>query len=217
MTVVPSHVDRNLGGTMSTNEQADANGSEARSAEREGDSKRAMSPRLLKRLGEAAMGWPRSYGEQYWICRYKRDPQTRSYDIDGAFHTETEAIDAIAGREGFGVFGPYTPELGEELRPNLPSSLNVEKVYVKVEGVADLIEVDERFDALFWSPAAIEKFVFPYYCGAEGLDYTVRVRDEYVNRDAYLMAHSDDTEYTLWGASKRQGQAPRLEPLKSSR
>jgi hypothetical protein len=177
-----------------------------------------MSPRLLKRLGEAAMGTGRKYGEQYWICRYVPDVETKKYGIDGPFHTWDEAQDAIGDRLGFGVFGPYEPGEYEGLISMVHPSAEVVAVLVYLEGVVEPIEIDaSTFDALFWSPAAIEKFVFPYYCGAEGLDYTIQVRDDYVALNAYLMAHSDDTEYSLWGGSRGEGFVPTLEPLTSSR
>lgn len=176
-----------------------------------------MSPRLLKRLGEAAMGTPREFGEQYWICRYVRDTDTKSYDIKGPFHNRTEAKDAIKGGDGFGIFGPYEPAEDEGSGPLPEPSGRVTTIHVYVEGRADPIEIDQKFDALFWSYSAIEKFVYPYYCGAEGLDYTLKVYQEYTTQRAFLMAHSDDTEYTLWGAVRGAGLVPMLQPLNSSR
>jgi hypothetical protein len=177
-----------------------------------------MSPRLLKRLGEASMGTRRDFGEQWWICRYEPDPETRKYGIDGPYHTEGEALAAIGDRQGFGAFGPYEPGEHEGLGSMVNPSAQVVAVHVYIEGVQEPIDIPvDTFDALFWAPAPIEKFVFPYYCGAEGLDYTIQVRNDYVDLNAYLMAHSDDTEYSLWGGSRGHEFLPALTPLRSSR
>lgn len=179
---------------------------------------RIMSPRLLKRLGEASMGTRREFGQQWWICRYEPDPETKKYGIDGPYHTEDEALAAIGDRQGFGAFGPYEPGEHEGLGSMVKPSARVVAVHVYIEGVQEPIDIPvDTFDALFWAPAPIEKFVFPYYCGAEGLDYTIQVRNDYVDMNAYLMAHSDDTEYSLWGGSRGHGFIPGLKPLQSSR
>jgi hypothetical protein len=44
----------------------------------------------------------------------------------------------------------------------VPDRLKLEKVVVKAEGCAEF-DAAAKYDSLFWTESAIEKFVFPYY------------------------------------------------------
>lgn len=162
-----------------------------------------MSPRLLKRLAEASRG-PFGPGEQYWVCRFEPDATTRKFDIDGPF-PDKAAADAVRGGKGpgFGVFGPFQRE------PKQPTGLSqppveILSITVKVKDHDD-IEVDPKeFDALFWGAPAVEKFVLPYYATTADLDYAVTVRNDYESGRAFLLAHSNDTEHTVYKPKKKQ-------------
>ncbi len=51
----------------------------------------------------------------------------------------------------------------------------------------------ERYDALFWSEAAIGKFVLPYYIGFNPPEFVARIRNAFNREDVYAMAHPVDT------------------------
>jgi hypothetical protein len=164
-----------------------------------------MPPQLLKRLAEAALG-PFRDKEQFWVCRFEPDNKTHSYDIDGPFTKEQaedklKEVTATVGK-GFGVFGPYQRAPGDPVRIFLqdpPAEILEIKIKVKIkendkEIMKELDINPKDFDALFWGPPAVEKFVLPYYAAVSGLDYAIKVRTDYLEGKAYLMAHSGDTE-----------------------
>ncbi len=45
-----------------------------------------------------------------------------------------------------------------------------------------IADTHSRFDAMFWSPAAVEKFVIPYYIRFNTIEYVNRIRNAF-NRD----------------------------------
>jgi hypothetical protein len=167
-----------------------------------------MSPRLLKRLAEASRG-PFGPGEQYWVCRFEPDTGTRKFDIDGPFPDKAAAEAALIGMgPGFGVFGPFRRE-PNAFRPLEQPPVEILSITVKVKDQDD-IEVDPKeFDALFWGAPAVEKFVLPYYATTADLDYAVTVRNDYESGRAFLLAHSNDTEHTVYRPKENQ---PRVNP-----
>jgi len=54
----------------------------------------------------------------------------------------------------------------------------------------------------------VEKFVLPYYATSADLDYAARVRGEYEDGRAFLLAHSNDTEHTVFAPKKKPGTDP---------
>lgn len=171
-------------------------------------SPRPMSPRLLRRLAQAALGSPERKG-QWWVCRYEADPQTGKYDIHGpmdeaAAQAKLKSLDA----EQFGLFGPYelTPN---ERAPLKPQAAVVRRVTVESDGAAPLVIEADQYDAIFWSSAAVEKFLLPYYTLSSGIDYAARVGQAWQDPQTYLLVHSDDTEYT---AHKAQVTPPTPKP-----
>jgi hypothetical protein len=172
-----------------------------------------MPPQLLKRLAEAALG-PHGPDEQFWVCRFEPDAETHRYDIKGPFPTKTAAdaklaqVTASAAGARFGVFGPYqraatdpvTIFLKDPAAEILKITVEV-KIKDKQKHTEEIKVVDippKAFDALFWGPPAVEKFVLPYYTGASGIDYAVQVRNDYIDGKAYLLAHSGDTEQKVF-------------------
>lgn len=162
-----------------------------------------MSPRLLKRLAEAARG-PFGTGDQYWVCRFEPDATTRKFDIDGPFPDKAAAEAALNGKgSGFGVFGPFRREPKQTQGVN-QTPVEILSITVKVKGHEDIDVDPKEFDALFWGAPAVEKFVLPYYASSADLAYAETVRKEYEDGRAFLLAHSNDTEHTVYKPKKKQ-------------
>jgi hypothetical protein len=175
-------------------------------------SPRPMSPRLLRRLAQAALGSPERKG-QWWVCRYEPDPQTGEYDIEGPMD-QSEAQERLGSMDSelFGVFGPY------ELTPGeggvKPQSIVVRRITVESVGAEPLVIEAAPYDAIFWSSAAVEKFLLPYYTLSSGIEYAGRVDQAWRDPQTYLLVHSDDTEYTAHKAQVTStGPAPALLPI----
>ena len=168
-----------------------------------------MSPQLLRRLAEASRG-PHGGGEQWWVCRFEADPETYSFDLDGPFPTQDAANEMLSGREGYGVFGPYRHSADGEFGVR-ESPVKIERIRVKISGREEEMEIDPtKFDALFWGAPAVEKFVLPYYTSASGLDYALRVREEFERGNAYLIAHSGDTEHKVFTPKEGKNKSNQL-------
>lgn len=61
-------------------------------------------------------------------------------------------------------------------------------------------------DALFWSMAAVEKFLLPYYASFWGLEkITADIRTQFERDDVLAVLHRPDSEPTLGGAAKGPG------------
>jgi hypothetical protein len=169
---------------------------------------RPVSIGLLKRLGQAAMGLVPA-GNEYIVASYDPVPPKNRYIIEG-FRTRAEA-EAYASENGdrdLGIFGPYTGE------PGIQAAKRVAEVRLTL--VDDDLEVEPisgaEFDAIFWGYPAVEKFVLPYYTSSSGVGVAQELDDEYRKPGTYVLAHSNDTEYTIFkltekvsGGGKRVG------------
>ncbi len=161
----------------------------------------AMSPRLLRRLSEAALGHPVK-GEQWWVSRIERDPKTLRYHPDGPHPTREKAEKALKGRSGFGVFGPYELTASEMAAAKKPPPVRIKSITVETtDGQVLYVDV-EQFDAIFWRSPSVEKFVLPYYTSSSGVDYAARVNKDWFGNTVYMLAHSDDTEYNVYAAKR---------------
>jgi hypothetical protein len=162
---------------------------------------RTISPRLLKRLAEASIGCAED-GQLWWVARYSPDPDTKRYGIDGPFPTEEAARRNLPDDAAFGVFGPFELTADERKKLKARPPVSIASITVTTtDGNSVEVEID-RYDAIFWGSAAVEKFVLPYYASASGLEYAGKVADDWFDEKVYLLAHSDDTEYQAHGLQK---------------
>ncbi|MGI9091259.1 MAG: hypothetical protein ACR2GG_09165 [Gemmatimonadaceae bacterium] len=56
-----------------------------------------------------------------------------------------------------------------------------------------ITDVAERFDAMFWSEAAVEKFVLPYYSRFKTADEINRLQRVFNQPSVYALVHMPDT------------------------
>src|SRR6266567_2095520 len=161
-----------------------------------GDSTRAMSASLLRRLAEAVDGY-RS-GDTLFVVAAWRFP----HDVAGVFANRRQALE-IARRRGvdYGVFGPYfaPPDSGNEMMvyslqfcpglhdpdswcPDTTFALSQTVPYANIKDITITIHAKEgasvervlapgQVDAVFFTLSAIDKFVMPYYTRVYGAQY----------------------------------------------
>ena len=156
-------------------------------------SDRPLTATLLRRLAEAAD--PVNEEAPFWIVS-SFAPVAGNFQIVGTFFDKEEADDAVPDPAQYGVFGPFQGSPGKKPTP-------IRKLKLEVDGInEDVHLMGHRFDALFWSESALRKFALPYYANLSGVEYAMRLRDEFRAPDAYLMAHDPDTEYRMFKVSQ---------------
>lgn len=126
------------------------------------------SASLARRVAEAAAGLRN--GRRVWFV-VEEKPRHRLRK-----HYDEAAADAdVANSPGYIKVGPYlTPDETPHKRP-------VEQVRIKLKDqVTEVVYRGEDVDALFFSLAALEKFVYPYYTLVYGPDRAAEMRKNYV-------------------------------------
>lgn len=137
---------------------------------------------LLRRLGEAAAGF--SGGELWFVGSFEPDA-LESYEVMGPFASSAEASAAMPGDSRFGVCGPY---VGGTL--TMLGSVREPIATVTVRTPSESIELDAtEYDCAFWGPAAIDKFVLPYYASSSGLLLASDVKRRCADPAALFLAH----------------------------
>jgi len=152
-----------------------------------GTDERPISAWLASVLAAAAKS---SYAPEpfYVVARYNGDfsDQTRPFDVQRPVGTRS-AAEALKQELGaaYGVFGPFVNE-----HPLPPVSQDtVANITVTTAKGATLPIAGERYDALFYSYEAVEKFVLPLYVQEYGPDYASRVLAAFNEHPLALMAH----------------------------
>jgi hypothetical protein len=160
----------------------------------------AFPAAMYRSAVEAAQSQSNEYG--YFVAVGKEFPHQVL-----AIHRERAQADAVAGRTkvGYGVIGPI---LGGQpmammsillpCRHRAPSYItcpdttmsfskqSVERILIVYQGAggSDTVMrfVPDSGDAVFFTPSAMEKFVFPYYERVFGMERANQMREEYIRR-----------------------------------
>jgi hypothetical protein len=127
------------------------------------------SSTLLSRLAEAVDG-NRKGAAVVYVAEYWYRPDRKGHEVHGPFESCEDAyyfrakeLNDEAGKT-YGIFGPFWTKKGwgdATARPG--SSPRVEQVVVYLTSGQTIEISPDDADAVFWSPAAVEKFVVPYY------------------------------------------------------
>ncbi len=134
-----------------------------------------VDSRVLRRLAEAAAGIPA--GESRFVRIVNGEPILVKDDSAGDAIFQTESHVSSAPNKA-----PFVVELGTGLVNGQPSKR----------------EVLDGCDAFFWSSAAIEKFVLPYYVPILGAIKAKELLDEYQSDGRMLgIAHGEYSEPTV--------------------
>jgi len=135
---------------------------------------------LLARLAEAVdgnrKGAPVVYVAEYW---YR--PSGKGHEVHGPFENCQEAIqfraDILGDPDGkqYGVFGPYWTKLAQSGTVARRAGTVVKQVVVHLSDGQTISLDPTDVDAVFWSPAAIDKFVLPYYAGIGSVEEAAEI------------------------------------------
>src|SRR5690349_6369503 len=124
----------------------------------------AISASMLKRVAEAADGY-RS-GEEVWVVAEHAFP----HDAE-VFKREADAKIYLSKASNLRqIFGPFVSgnshsQFGE--RPEVSAIVGT----VTEGGKSKQVQIHPKAcDSIFWSAAAFDKFVFPYYASLYGVD-----------------------------------------------
>ncbi|MDQ2890847.1 MAG: hypothetical protein M3R65_09920 [Gemmatimonadota bacterium] len=121
-----------------------------------------------------------------------------------------EAADGVRDRPAYVVWGPDGPELKAEppsasadvifecatsnIVPNRAKlrSMTIDPPMVTTGGAA-VTDLATLHDAMFWSEAAVEKFVLPYYIRSGGPELAERIRKAFNHPSVIAIAHLPDS------------------------
>jgi hypothetical protein len=137
------------------------------------------SPRFAKIAAEAADGLR---GEPVYVVVTPDHHPHVFQDSASALGFAEEA-----GGHYFGGF--FTPD---ETRPELGRIVEVNVVIRYPDGRESRSTLPDSADAFFWSLAAYDKFVHPYYERLHGSAFANEMRSRFTNSDAYVMAFCHD-------------------------
>ena len=184
--------------------------------------------RLLRRLGNASLGFPD--GKSYWFLHLREPDDDGEYDVHDPFDSCDAASKALPGLKAKGkdpslyvVSGPFysteddasllravtaRPASGKVAVANGRVDTPLEAVVLVFKDGRDPITLDAtEYDALFWGRSSVHKFAVPYYVGAMGIRYGVRVHERFRGKKldgtltsdplAYALVHEPETEYSL--------------------
>lgn len=134
-----------------------------------------------RRAAEAAAGLRN--GKQVWFVLRNDEPHRLQ-----AHYSEQDAAGALAkAGAGYVKMGPYLTD------PDAGVSKKKKKIeWIKVKLVGDPKEYSldpETRDALFWSVAAMDKFMLPYYTMVYGPERAAAIRKQYLESDAAFECH----------------------------
>jgi hypothetical protein len=144
---------------------------------------------LMSRLAEALDGY-RIGSEVCFVGRYWYGPHSDGHRLYGPFK---KCEDAIAFREAkqlpkdkFGVFGPFHTsnedgwKIGQKRR-------GIKEVVIHYKDGTVVALDGDKYDALFWSGAAAEKFALPYYMAIGSVQECVSMKER--GQEADLLGH----------------------------
>lgn len=146
-----------------------------------------VSAPLLRRIAEAADGF--RDGNDYFVVIDQRPP----YRVLAVLPAQSAADSAAAANRSdttdYAVFGPYrtVQDAGAVER----AEDEVLEVVVKTRGGKEKHYDGTKYDALFWSIAAFDKFIAPYLTSVSGVRYAAEQRQLYLEGRSPL-AHSKD-------------------------
>lgn len=181
-----------------------------------GTFERPVSAWLATVLAAAAKG-SRSHDPIYVVARYEPNllNKTRPFDVHQPVATPEEADEVKKKAEeehpgvAYGIFGPFVND--EDPAPP-PEQDTVASIVVTTTKGKTLPIEGNKFDALFFTYQAVEKFVLPLYVQEYGLEYAAKVLEEFNQNGLALMAHLPWSEETLLVDPSRHGIPVLLRP-----
>ena len=150
---------------------------------------------LLSRLTEAADGCRK--GEKTWLVAEMKRRYKMGHKISGHYGSAQEAhdadpklFDADPLKDKYKIFGPFltTEEFGEKEN-------KITQVVLMLKDGRQVCLDGAKYDCVFWSLSAFDKFVVPYYVQITNLEEAEEIRDEFVkNSDIVAGTHIPGSE-----------------------
>ena len=128
------------------------------------------------------------------------------FDLDGPY--THEQLTHLRVPAGFGIFGPYKTDKCDDDISRTP----VKSITIELHNGDKHCFEGTKFDALFWSISALEKFAIPHYTSVRGVEKAQHILRQFVDTDVFLMAHDPNTEETMIGLTPRPGNPQTLIP-----
>jgi hypothetical protein len=170
------------------------------------------SSTLLSRLAEAVDG-NRKGAAVVYVAEYWYRPDRKGHEVHGpfesceqAYHFRAEELNDEAGAT-YGIFGPFWTKYGSADTIGRPGSFpRVEQVVVHLSSGQSIQISPQDADAVFWSPAAVEKFVVPYYVAIG----TVKEGETILQKldDGIVLVHRPGSEWRTQSPGIRVDGAP---------
>lgn len=133
-----------------------------------------------------------------------------------------EAVDGIRDEPAYVVWSGGKPKVTRRL-------LDTDELIVECETKSDLparpafnsivldppmvdqhrvpvTKLSSKYDAMFWSEAAVEKFVIPYYARINTANDVARIRKAFNHQSVYAMVHLPLTEVSVLTALRTGGK-----------
>jgi hypothetical protein len=156
---------------------------------------KAMSLELARALAEAADGLAVNEEEFFVVARYEpiTDQFAGGFAVSGPYPdfaaVKDPARSEVCARTA-GFFGPF------KIKPRPANGRVVGQVDLHILDPSEVFTFPMRPDALFFTPAAVEKFALPFYERIFGPEFGAKVRDDFATVDIQVMAHYPWSEYS---------------------
>lgn len=168
--------------------------------------KRAIRPSLARRLAEAADGFRHKHEKYFFVAKFEPEADGRNHLIAGPFKTPAEVPEELCTEITAGHRGWFGPFQGEQT-PSTALLIHEMDISTMRPGETDVSQVRSvparRFDCLFWSRSALEKFAVPYYARMYGGEYVNKLLKEFESDSFQMVAHLPGTEYEELSAAPR--------------
>jgi hypothetical protein len=148
---------------------------------------REVPASLISRLAEAADGM-RTGKPVYFVAELEPDLET-GHDVIGSFATPEAVFDHQTAKEAvlsgeYLIFGPFQTKDDPYYRPK-----DIEKVVIYPRGKSPIVLDGMKFDCVFWSLSAVDKFLIPYYTSMGDLEKASRVRKDFIKPKSIAGIH----------------------------
>ena len=161
---------------------------------------------LISRLAEAADGI-RNGKTIYFVAQLTPDAET-GHDVIGHFSSPEKAFEHKEAKKHlesgeYLIFGPFQTEDDKDYKPK-----DIEKVVVYPRGKKPITLEGDKFDCVFWSLSAMDKFVMPYYTSVGDLRKAGRVRKDFVKTTSIAGIHIPGSDIVNDATTTPRGIGP---------
>jgi hypothetical protein len=151
-----------------------------------------VSAILARLLAEAAAGHP---GKTIWFTALLKPNEKKEFDISDPIESEEEP-DVDIGMER-GLFGPYFTDLEPNGHTRKLVKFTVSSEKLDGTGAKDEPFLAKDVDLLVGSLAALDKFVLPYYARIAGVEFALKLRQDFLKANTSLFRHLPGSEPSL--------------------